>query len=63
MAKSNKNKIICPECKGNGYVRIPYQLAKEEVTAQCGVCDSQGEVDAESVVGLVIDSDGIHRIQ
>jgi|TARA_R110000868_G_scaffold46306_1_gene153060 DnaJ-class molecular chaperone len=63
MAKSNKNKIICPECKGNGYVRIPYQLAKEEVTAQCGVCDSQGEVDAESVDGLVIDSDGIHRIQ
>jgi DnaJ-class molecular chaperone len=63
MAKSNKNKIICPECKGNGYVRIPYQLAKEEVTAQCGVCDSQGEVDAESVDGIVIDSDGIHRIQ
>jgi len=63
MAKSNKNKIICPECKGNGYVRIPYQLAKEEVTAQCGVCDSQGEVDAESVDGLVIDSDVIHRIQ
>ena len=63
MAKSNKNKIICPECKGNGYVRIPYQLAKEEVTAQCGVCDTQGEVHAESVDGLVIDSDGIHRIQ
>jgi len=63
MAKSNKNKIICPECKGNGYVRIPYQLAKEEVTAQCGVCDSQGEVDAESVDGLVIDTEGIHRIQ
>jgi len=63
MAKSKKNKIICPECKGNGYVRIPYQLAKEEVTAQCGVCDSQGEVDAESVDGLVIDSDGDHRIQ
>jgi len=63
MAKSNKNKIICPECKGNGYVRIPYQLAKEEVTAQCGVCDSQGEVDAESVDGIIIDSDGIHTIQ
>jgi|TARA_R100000541_G_scaffold34387_1_gene42797 DnaJ-class molecular chaperone len=63
MAKSKKNKIICPECKGNGYVRIPYQLAKEEVTAQCGVCDSQGEVDAESVDGIIIDSDGIHTIQ
>jgi len=63
MAKSKKNKIICPECKGNGYVRIPYQLAKEEVTAQCGVCDSQGEVDAESIDGIIIDSDGIHTIQ
>ena len=63
MAKSKKNKIICPECKGNGYVRIPYQLAKEEVTAQCGACDSQGEVDAESVDGIIIDSDGIHTIQ
>ena len=63
MAKSKKNKIICPECKGNGYVRIPYQLAKEEVTAQCGVCDSQGEVDAESVDGIIIDYDRIHTIQ
>jgi|TARA_R110000803_G_scaffold108986_1_gene177324 DnaJ-class molecular chaperone len=63
MAKSKKNKIICPECKGNGYVRIPYQLAKEEITAQCGVCDSEGEVDAESVDGIIIDSDGIHTIQ
>ena len=42
MEKPKKNKIICPTCKGNGYVRIPYRLAKEEVTAQCGVCDSEG---------------------
>jgi len=63
MAKSKKNKIICPECKGNGYVRIPYQLAKEEVTAQCGICDSEGEVDAESIDEIIIDSNGIHRLQ
>jgi DnaJ-class molecular chaperone len=63
MEKSKKNKIICPTCKGNGFVRIPYKLAKEEVTAQCGVCNSQGEVDAESVDDIIIDSDGIHRIQ
>lgn len=63
MEKSKKNKIICPTCKGNGFVRIPYRLAKEEVTAQCGVCNSQGEVDAESVDNIIIDSDGIHRIQ
>ena len=63
MEKSKKNKISCPTCKGNGFVRIPYRLAKEEVTAQCGVCNSQGEVDAESVDDIIIDSDGIHRLQ
>ena len=63
MEKPKKNKIICPTCKGNGFVRIPYRLAKEEVTAQCGVCNSEGEVDVESVDDIVIDSDGIHRLQ
>ena len=63
MEKSKKNKIICPTCKGNGYVRIPYKLAKEEVTAQCGVCDSEGEIDASEVDDIIIDSDGIHQLQ
>jgi len=63
MEKSKKNKIICPTCKGNGFVRIPYRLAKEEITAQCGVCNSEGEVDADSVDDIIIDSDGIHRLQ
>lgn len=63
MAKSKKNKIICPTCKGNGYVRIPYRLAKEEVTAQCGVCDSEGEIYEDQADGIVVDSDGIHTIQ
>jgi len=63
MEKSKKNKIICPTRKGNGYVRIPYKLAKEEVTAQCGVCDSEGEIDADKVDNVIVDSDGIHRLQ
>ena len=63
MEKSKKNKIICPTCKGNGFIRIPYRLAKEEITAQCGVCNSEGEVDADSVDDIIIDSDGIHRLQ
>ena len=37
-------KEICKECRGNGYVRIPYHLAKEEIWANCEECDSQGEV-------------------
>ena len=63
MEKSKKPKIICPTCQGNGYVRIPYKLAKEEVTAQCGVCDSEGEIDADKVDNVIVDSDGIHRLQ
>ncbi len=63
MEKSKKNKVICPTCKGNGFIRIPYKLAKEEVTAQCDVCNSEGEVYPEDVDGIVIDKNGIHRIQ
>ena len=60
MEKPKKNKIICPTCKGNGYVRIPYRLTEEEITAQCGVCDSEGEIYATEVDNIIIDSDGIH---
>ena len=63
MEKSKKNKVPCPNCKGNGYVRVPYELAKEDIVAQCTVCDSQGEIDADEVDNIVIDSDGIHRLQ
>ena len=64
MEKSKKTKkVICPNCKGNGFVRVPYQLAKEEVHAQCGVCDSEGEIHAEERNDLYVDADGIHRLQ
>ena len=63
MEKSKKTKINCPNCKGNGYVRVPYRLAKEEVTVQCGVCDSEGEIDADKADDIIVDSDGIHRLQ
>jgi DnaJ-class molecular chaperone len=63
METEKKNKVTCPNCKGNGYIRVPYRLAKEEVTAQCGVCNSQGEVNADEVDDIIIDADGIHRLQ
>ena len=68
MVKSKKTKVEykkvpCPHCKGNGYIRVPYELAKEEVTVQCSICNSQGEVDADSVDDIIIDADGIHRLQ
>ena len=63
MAKSKKEtKVICPVCKGNGFIRIPYRLTKEEVTAQCGVCESEGEINAEERDDIYVDSDGIHRL-
>ena len=38
------NKKICTECNGNGYIRVPYHLAKEDIWANCDECDSQGEI-------------------
>ena len=41
---TKQDKIICPECKGNGFVRVPYHLVKEEIWANCEKCNSQGEI-------------------
>jgi|TARA_R110002124_G_scaffold148807_1_gene314482 hypothetical protein len=42
-----KNKIVCPRCFGNGYIKIPNKAAdiNKQVIAQCTMCDSQGEID------------------
>ena len=63
MEMAKKDKVICPTCKGNGYIRIPFKLAREEITAQCGVCDSEGEVDEEKLDTVFVDADGFHRLQ
>ena len=62
MENSKKPKVPCPNCKGNGYVRVPYELTKEEVIVQCGVCESQGEVNEDEIDNIIIDSDGVHRV-
>ena len=61
--KQNKIKIFCPKCKGNGCYRVPYHEAMEEVHAQCGVCDSEGEIYPDEIDDIIIDADGIHRLQ
>ena len=43
------HKAICPACKGNGFVRVPYELAREEVHANCEVCKSQGEITLDEI--------------
>ena len=42
-----KNKIICPRCFGNGYIRIPNKAVgfDEQIIAQCTMCESEGEIN------------------
>ena len=41
--KANKvKKIICPTCKGNGFVKVA-SFDHEEMVHQCWDCDSEGE--------------------
>ena len=45
MAKlkaSKVKKIICPTCKGNGFVKVA-SLEQESMVHQCWDCDSEGE--------------------
>ena len=45
MAKLKANrvkKIICPTCKGNGFVKVA-SLEQESMVHQCWDCDSEGE--------------------
>ncbi len=49
--KGNNMKKICTVCKGNGFVRVPYAQAGEEVWANCDFCKSQGEIEMEEENG------------
>jgi len=66
MVKSNKNNIIiCPRCKGNGYITTPNKSVTQpgkKVTAGCPMCNSQGEIDDPNDT-IIIDADGAHRLQ
>ena len=42
--KTEKRKTICPQCKGNGYVRAVLEEGREELIADCNKCDNQGEI-------------------
>jgi len=45
-----KNKTICPQCKGNGYVRALLEEGREELIADCNRCDNQGELNGSTRV-------------
>jgi len=42
------NNETCQECLGNGFVRVPYHLAGEEVWVECDACKAKGVVPKES---------------
>ena len=56
------NKVICPRCTGNGYIKIPNQAVGNptEIIAQCTMCDSQGEIDE---VNIPTDVNDTNRLQ
>ena len=53
--------MICPDCKGNGYVKATIEEGREHIVIQCQRCDSEGEiyVDESEVVESYIDVDNI----
>ena len=57
--KYNVHALICPNCKGNGYVKLVLEEGREHVVAQCPACESEGEiyVDESEVVESYIDAD------
>ena len=46
--EKNTKKIICPRCKGNGYIKIPHESVEklnQAVISQCSMCESEGEIN------------------
>ena len=64
MEKSKKYRVhamICPDCKGNGYVKATIEEGREHIVIQCKRCDSEGEiyVDESEVIESYIDADNV----
>ena len=47
MVELKKRKVICSVCNGNGFVRVPYEQAREEQWADCDFCNNQGEIEED----------------
>ena len=62
MDKETK-KVICSNCNGYGYVKLPLKMPNKEQVTQCTVCNSQGEIDENKIDSIYVDADGIHRMQ
>ena len=68
MEKPNNKvkKVVCPRCKGNGYIKIPHESVEKlnkSVIAQCSMCESEGEIDEHedsNIPQLNDDPDRLH---
>jgi|TARA_R100001594_G_scaffold67825_1_gene102122 transcription elongation factor Elf1 len=73
LKTKKKLNTICPRCNGNGFIKVPNKSVEElnkEVTMNCTMCESEGELEGE-IYGpfdedkdtIIIDSNGVHRLQ
>ena len=62
--KANKvKKIICPTCKGNGFVKVASLEHDESMVHQCWDCDSEGEFyETVEDSNLIDDSPGSNKL-
>ena len=63
--ENKTKKIVCPRCKGNGYIKIPHQSVEnlnKSVISQCTMCDSEGEINELESIDMVMFDDDPERI-
>ena len=59
LKKTNIKIIICPTCKGNGFVKVA-SFHSDSMIHQCWDCDSEGEF-YETTDNLIGDPDSDHN--
>ena len=59
LKKYKVKKLVCPTCKGNGFVKVA-SFEHDEMIHQCWDCDSEGEF-YETSNNLVGDSNSNHN--
>ena len=67
MDKQNNKvkKIVCPRCKGNGYIKIPHQSVEnldKSGISQCTMCESEGEINELESIDMVMFDDDPERM-
>ena len=57
--KKIRHSAICPDCSGNGYVKLVLEEGREHIVAQCVTCESEGEiyVDESEVIDVYVNDD------